>query len=213
MQSGQGADGGMQGGGAVDDGHTRLDGGHPVLAGNHHDARHGLTDGIVANLIAVGTELAVGGDVDHDDAGVELLERVVAKAHLFNGAGAEVLHQHVGHLDQLPQNLLGLVTAQVDGEALLAAVVLHPVGALAVGVGAVKAGFLALQPLNLDYLGPQACQHLGATGSCLVASQVQNSNAFQWSFDCRHRSPLLSVKSESDWPLGLQMIVGIVRPW
>src|SRR5262249_44293742 len=87
VQGGQRPDGGVQRGGAVDDGNSGPHGRHALVTGHHGDPRHGLADGIVADLIAIGAELPVGGDVDHDDAGIERLEDVVAEAHLLDGPG------------------------------------------------------------------------------------------------------------------------------
>ena len=185
---------------AVDDGDARLDGRHPVLARHHHNARHGLPDGIVANLVSIRPELPVCRHVHHHDARVQLLQHVIPEPHLLDGARPEVLHQHVRHLDQLPQNLLGLVATQVDGKALLAAVVLGPVGALPVGIRPVIARLLPLQPLHLDNLSPQAGQHLGAPRPRLMPPQVQNSNPLQRSLHFRHSGRLLDIIW---WPEGL----------
>ena len=91
VKGGQAADGGVERGDTVDDGNARPDGGHAVIPGEHGDSGHGLADRVVANLIAVGAELTIGGDVHHDDTGVDLLELFVAKAHLLDGSRPEVL--------------------------------------------------------------------------------------------------------------------------
>ena len=187
VEGGQGADGGVEGGGPVDDGNTGADGGHPLLAGDHGDAGHGLADGVVSDLIGVGAKLAVGGNVDHDDAGVNFLEDVVAEAHGGDGAGTEVLEEHVGDLDQLAQDLLALFLTQVDAQALLPAVVLDPVGALLAHPGGVVAGLLAAETLDLDDLGTHAGQHLGATGSSLVTAKVKYPDSIQWAIRFSHR--------------------------
>src|SRR5207237_5088748 len=101
VERGQGADGGVQRGGAIDDGHAGANGRHAVFAGDHGDAGHGLADGIVADLVAIGTELPVRGDVDHDDARVQRLEHAIPEAHLLDGPGTEVLDDDVGDLDEL----------------------------------------------------------------------------------------------------------------
>ena len=95
VQSGHTADGGMQGGDAVDDGHAGPDWRHAFFAGDHGDAGHGLADGVITNLVTVGPKLAVGGDVHHDDARAQLFQFVVAEAHFLDGAGPEILEQDV----------------------------------------------------------------------------------------------------------------------
>ena len=82
------------------------------------------------------------------------------------------MQQHVRNFDQLAQGGLPLLLPQVHAQALFAAVVLHPVGALFADPRSVVAGFLAPQALNLNDFGPQASQHLGAPGSGLMAAQV-----------------------------------------
>src|SRR6185436_9908025 len=143
--------------------------------------------GVVADLVAIRTELPIGGDVDHDDAGVQRLQHVIPEAHLLDRPRAEVLHEHVGNPDQLAQGRLGFLLAQVHAQALLAAVVLDPVRALLADPGRVVAGFLATEALDLDDLGPQAGQHLGATGPGLMAAQVDHADTVQRSFTIRHR--------------------------
>ena len=186
VQGGQGADGGVQGGSAVDNRHAGPDGRHPLLAGNHGDAGHGLADGVVADLLAVGAELPVGGHIDHHHAGVQLVQHIVAETHGVNGAGAEVLDQDVGDLDQLAEDFLALLFAEVDAEAFLAAVVLDPVGGLLADPGGVVAGFLAAEPFHLDDFGAQAGQHLGAAGAGLVPPQVDYANSIQRAFRFCH---------------------------
>src|SRR6266571_5642311 len=58
----QGANGGVQRRGAVDDGRPGANRRHALLAGDHGDAGHGLADGVVADLIAIGAKLAIRGD-------------------------------------------------------------------------------------------------------------------------------------------------------
>ena len=170
MQGGQTADGCVQRGDAVDYGHAGPDGGHVVVAGEHGDAGHGLADGVVADLVTVGAELTVGGDVDHDDAGVDLLQFFVAEAHLFDGAGPEVLDQNIGDCDQLPEGLFTLFFAEVHGQGFLARVVLDPVRGLLLNPGAVVTGLLTAQTLNLDDLGAHSGQYLGAARAGLMTA-------------------------------------------
>ena len=176
-QGGKRADAGVERGDAVYQREVCLDGGQVAVAGEGHEAAHSLTDGVEADLVAVGAVLAVSRDVYHDDLGVQLLELVVAEAHDVNGAGAEVLQEDVGDFDQLAEDLLALVGAEVDGEALLATVVLHPVGGLPANAGAVCSALVAAHRLHLDNLGAHAGEHQGAAGASLIASKVQHSYA------------------------------------
>src|SRR5882762_4691940 len=53
----------VQRGGAVDDGDTGANRRHALFAGDHGDAGHRLADGVVAYLVAIGTELPVRRDI------------------------------------------------------------------------------------------------------------------------------------------------------
>jgi hypothetical protein len=108
------------------------------------------------------------------------------KAHLIDGPGAEVLDEHVGHLDQLAQGRLRFLLAQVHAQALLAAVVLDPVRALLADPRPVVPRFLATEALDLDDFRAQTSEHLGATGPCLVATQVDHADTVQRPFAICH---------------------------
>src|SRR2546426_12112969 len=187
----------MQRGGAIDDGNSRANRRHAVVAGDHGDARHGLADGVVADLIAIGTELPVRGDVDHDDAWVQRLQRVIPEAHLLDGPGPKVLHDHVGDLDQLSQGRLRVLLAQVHADALLAGVVLDPVRALLADPRRVVASLLATQALDLDDFGARTSEHLGAAGSRLMTTEIDHADTVQGSFAVCHCLPSASRVSAS----------------
>jgi hypothetical protein len=56
------------------------------------------------------------------------------------------------------------------------------------------AGFLTTEALDLNDFCPKAGEHLGAAGSGLMASQVNNANTVQRSFDvCHVRHSLTSL--------------------
>src|SRR6266571_2232989 len=186
VKRGQGPDSRVERGRAVDDRDPGANRWHAVFAGDHGDAGHGLADRVVADLVAIRTELPVRGNVDHDDARVEGFEHVIAKAHLVDRPGAEVLHDDVGDLDQLAQGCLPFVLAQVHAHALLAAVVLDPVRALLADPWRVVPGFLAAQALDLDDFSAQTSQHLSAAGSCLMATQIDYADTVQRPFAIGH---------------------------
>ena len=189
----------MQRRGAVDDGHAGANRRHAFFAGDHRDAGHRLADRVVADLLAVGTELPVRGDVDHDDARVQRLERVIPEAHLLDCPGAEVLHEHVGDLDELAQGGLRFLLAHVHADAFLAGVVLNPVRALFADPRSVVTGLLPTQALYLNDFCTQAGKHLGTPGSRLMAAQVDNADAIQRPFEsCHIRHSLLSAVHRND---------------
>src|SRR5262249_23874378 len=180
----------MQRGGAIDDGNAGPDRRHAVLARNHGDAGHRLADRVVADLIAIRPELTVRGDVGHDDARVQRLHRLVAEAHLLDRAGAEVLHEHVGNLDELDQDCLARFLAKIHAHALLATVVLHPVRALLADPRRVVPGFLAAETLDLDDLGAEAREHLSAPRSRLMATEIDDADSVQRSSAVGHGAGL-----------------------
>jgi hypothetical protein len=78
----------------------------------------------------------------------QLLER---EAELGDGAGLEVLHEHVGLREQGGEHRLVLAAREVEGERLLAAVEPDEIRALASRQFVVAAGEIALRPLDLDH--------------------------------------------------------------
>ena len=85
-----------QGDGRQDRSPVRLavDGGEP---------RHGLGQGGEARTVGIRPVLAEAGDAGDDEVRVALVQDVGADAQALHGAGAEVLHHHVGVVAQLEQ--------------------------------------------------------------------------------------------------------------
>ena len=142
VQSREGSDRRVERGDTVDE---RKEGLRGRVAGEscegHHPAQ-GLAYRVEANAVTIRAVLSVGRYVDHDDARIELFQHVVAEAHPLDRAWPEVLEQYVGDADEVTQYSLALIPAEIDREALLAAVVLDPVGALALDDRAVAAAFV-----------------------------------------------------------------------
>ena len=63
---------------------------------------------------------------------IELLYRVIAKAKGLHGARPKIFDEHIGRLDEPLQGFEGLRVLEVQGEAALAPVDTHEVGALAI---------------------------------------------------------------------------------
>ena len=89
-------------------------------------------------------------------------------------------------LIELAQRRLRFLLAQVHAHALLAAVVLDPVGALLAHPWRVIAGFLAADALDLDDFRPEAGEHLRAARSCLMATQIDHADTVQWALAVCH---------------------------
>src|SRR6476619_5765199 len=175
---------------AVDDRNACANGRHAFRARDHRDARHGLAYRVITDLVAIRTELSVCSHIAHDAARVERFQRLIAEAHLVDGAGAEVLYEHVRHFDQLAQGGLPVLHAQVHAHALLAAVVLHPVGTLLPYPRRVVTRLLAANAFDLDDFRAQPRHHLRASRSCLMTAEIDHTDAAQWSIALCHASLL-----------------------
>ena len=92
------------------------------LAGDAHRAAGGLRDHVEGERFLVWAAFAEALDLAVDDAGVDLLQHVVAEAEALDRAGGEVLGEHVGLLDQLLDELDALRGLEVDRRRLLVGV-------------------------------------------------------------------------------------------
>src|SRR6476620_7825199 len=138
---------------------------------------------------AVGTETLDGCE---DEPRIDLLQVFPAEAQPVQCAGPEVLDQHIGLRDDLPEQRLGFVALQVQRQAALVGiereeeelvVVLRP------------CDVAAFRFLELDHLGAQKSEHLRAGRACLVMRHVDDTDSFE---GLAHTSP--SVDSP-DTPL------------
>ncbi len=155
-------EGGGQRGDLVGEGHRREEG-LAVLARFAIEAgepAHGFGEGGEAGASGVGARLAEAGDPGHDEvraAGEQDRGRVEAQP--LQGAGPEVLDEHVGGVDEAEERVAFGRRLEVEGDrALVAPDQLPPEGDVVVGVppahapGAVTA---AVGTLDLDDVGPE----------------------------------------------------------
>ena len=186
-QGRQHADGQVQAAQHVAHGGAAAGGGTAGPAGGAHQAAHGLAHDVVAGALAEGAGVAEAGAGAVDDAGVDLLQHVIAQAQLLHGAGAVVLDDHIGLLHHLLEDLLGLGVLQVQGDTHLAAVEVRIVNALIVDKGAHAPAVIALAGLlDLDDRGAHIRHQRTAIGAGQHTGQVQNNDAFQQSFFLLH---------------------------
>ena len=116
------------------------------------------------------------------------MDGLPVKAHLLHGAGTEVLDEHIGLFNQLPQQRLALIAAVVDGDTLFVAVFGGIVQVDAVIMLAAVAGIIAPSCLlNLDDLRAQIAQRHAAAGAGNMPSQIQNADSRQRAHICTHR--------------------------
>lgn len=83
------------------------------LAGKTHNAAHGLGNDIVAGTLVKRAVAAKAGYSGIDDAGIDLLEHIVAHAQLIHDAGAIIFHHHVRIFHHFLKKLLALGLFQV----------------------------------------------------------------------------------------------------
>ncbi len=134
-------------------------------AGQRHQAGLALGDLVVAGPAALRSVVAEAGDREHHQARVAGLERLDAEAEPVEHAGAEVLHQHVGPVDQPEQDVLVGRVLEVEGDRLLVAVAGEEVGRLdRLGVAhegrTPAAGVVpGAGRLDLDHPGAEVTEH------------------------------------------------------
>jgi hypothetical protein len=123
--------------------------------------------------------VAEPGDRQHDQPRVELVQPRDREAEAVEHAGPEVLHQHVGPLDQPCQHVLVLVGLEVEDDRLLVAVGRHEVRRLAVVALAEErrpppAAVVAGGRLDLDDARAQVAEHHRGVRSRERAGEVEH---------------------------------------
>ena len=126
------------------------------LPGQVGEAAHGLGQGPEAGTVALRATPPVPGHVQHHHVGVHGVHRVVVDAPALEGAGAVAHDEDVALVEQLVEQVLALVLAQVQGHAALVAADALPDQADAVSAIAPGAHRVAGTGLfHLDDLGSE----------------------------------------------------------
>ncbi len=190
VQRGQDAHGGIHAGHQVGHGDAGLlrTAARQVVAfaGDAHQAAHALDHEVVAGAAGVRAGLAEARDGAVDQAGVDFLQAVVVQAVLGQAAHLEVFHQDVALQRQFAHQFGAAGRRDVQRHGELVAVGRQVVGRLA-GVVA----RLVLQvgrppgprvvaragPFDLDHLGAEIGEVLGAPGAGQDAGQVEHTYA------------------------------------
>ena len=120
-------------------------------------------------------------DRSQDHLRVQLLDALPGKSHAVQRAGAEVLHHHVGLLDQLLQHFLAFLLLRVQGQGALVGVEHREVQRVGIGdVAQLAAGDVAgAGALDLDHVRAEPGQHLGAGRTGLDVGEVDDLEALQ----------------------------------
>ncbi|GBD12969.1 hypothetical protein HRbin24_00990 [bacterium HR24] len=191
VQGGQYADGRVQTGSDIPQGDARPNRPPARLAGDAHDASHALHNDVQGGLVAIGARLPEAGGGGVDEARVALRQHVVAQTQALHSAGREVLHHHIGLLDQPQKEVSAGGALQVDADAALAPVHREEVGGLVVQVGARGAGHVAVgRALDLDDVGAQVAQHHAGERPSQDPGEVQDADTGQRSSHKRRAPPL-----------------------
>ncbi len=154
-------------------------------ARQRHQARLALGDLVVARAPALRPVVAESGDGEDDQLRVALLQLGDPEAEPLEDAGAEVLHQDVGPVDQAQQDLAVGLVLEVEGDGLLVAVGGQEVRRLP-GVGPAHerrspaAGVVAVPGcLDLDHPGTEVAEHHGGVRTGQGAGEVDDEHAVE----------------------------------
>ena len=150
-------------------------------AGDTHRTPHRLGDRLVALEVAIGAVSAKALDRGVDQPRVDLREDLPTEPQPVEGAGPEIFEQHVRLGDDLLEQLLASAGLQIEGQAALVSVEQQEEEAVCVRpVAHVAAGDIAtLGFLELDHVGAEKTQDLGASRSRLVVRHVDDANVRQ----------------------------------
>jgi hypothetical protein len=132
-----------------------------------------------------GPFLAIAADRAVDEARIEHARVLETEPQPLDDAGAEVLDEHVGAGDQLPQGPHVALALQVYGKALLGAVDgMEDGGIAALRVAEIKPAreIAALRPLDLDDAGAEIHQPQRAIGAGQELAHVHDQKAAQRQF-------------------------------
>ena len=180
-QRGQNPDGAVHAGARITDarpGHRRW---RVRKTSDAHRTAHGLSDRLIALVVAVGTVGAKALDAGQDQAGVQALELRVGKAQTVQDARPEVFQQDITRFDQFAEHLFALGAFEVDRQAALIGVKGQKEQAVdARLIAQTGPGDIALAGfLNLDHLGSEPGQHLSTRRTGLVIGEVNYPNTGQ----------------------------------
>ena len=167
----------------------------------HHQSAPGLAAAVEGRQLRIGALGSISRGRPVNQHGVDLLQCVVADTKAFGHSLAEVLNENVRLLHQLADDFHAFVRLEVEGYATLVPVVCLEVGIAVRGkIGIQRAGppqaaaAIAVQRLDLDYVGAHVAHHGGGHGAELPDRPVQNPDALQRSAGsvsdvCTHAAP------------------------
>ena len=149
------------------------------LAGDAHRAAGGLRDHVEGEVLLVGAALAEALDLGIDDAGVQRADRVIAEPQPLDRSGRHVLDHDVGLLGHVLDQSQAALGFEIDRDRLLVGVEFEEIERVGAAGSAGKgrpAGLAAIRVLDLDDLGAEPGERLGAGGARLELGQVEHPN-------------------------------------
>src|SRR5207245_6491361 len=152
------------------------------LAGHAHRAGGRLGHGLEALVGAVWAVGAEALDRGIHRARVQHFYRLVAQPEPLHHPGAEVFGDDIGLPDQAARDVLTLDSLQIDDDAALVAVEQQreiAVGRIVRRRPQPPRPVAVRGPLNLDHIGAEPGQHLGAGRPGLVVGEVDDADAFE----------------------------------
>ena len=172
----QDADGRIETGRQVRDRNAGLDRRPIGLACDAHHPAHGLSDKVIAGPVGIGTILTKARDRAIDQARIDRRQGLIVEAVTLQPANLEVLNDNIGLRRQFADQVRPLEIGKIYGQRPLIAVGRQVIGALArhrlarVQRGDGRTPGAGIVPparrLNLDHIGPEIGEDLGAPRPC-----------------------------------------------
>ena len=152
------------------------------LATGAHQAAHGLHHRVVGRAIGIGAVLPKAGDAAINNGRIDSPNALVIQAIALEPTHFVVLNKHLAVKGQLAYQFGALRRTNVYRDRALAPVAAHEKcrvqGGLAVSAHHKRANppcvIASIGALDLDHIGPQVGQGLGAPGAGDYAGQVQH---------------------------------------
>ena len=183
---GEHADRRMHPGAGVADRRSGLERRRTGKSGQRHRAAGRLRNHVEAFVLAVRAVRAEALDGQVDEARIYFAQAIVAEAEAFERAERKIFREHIDLLDQVDEHRAALLALEVERDAAFVGVEQNEVvGIDARLFGEQPAALLAhLRRLDLDHVGAEPREHLGARGARLELRHVQNFDPAQRLFHC-----------------------------
>ena len=193
VERAQDADRHQHAGAGVAEGGSRLHRRPSSFAGNAERAARGLRDHVECEALLVRAAGAEALDLAIDDAGVDLLDLVIAQAQPLDGAGRHVLDGDIGLLQQTADDLEPARRLEVQGHRFLVGVELMEIPRVGLGALQPAAGIARARALDLHHLGAEPGEGFGARRPCLELGEIHDANTFEtieFDANAHRRSPV-----------------------